>query len=117
MAILAAMIMAQNVRESRAPLYGAPNVDRSLVMRKVAEGALSFREARFYSIDDAGEAPDAAGADAAGGAPGEGRAGAEAAGEAGHGPGGTETAGRGDAGGAKAGDDTRGGADGGRLSP
>lgn len=114
MAILAAMIMAQNVRESKAPLYGAPNVDRSLVMRKVAEGALSFREARFYSIDDAGEAPGAAGAEAGGGAPGEGRAGARGAGEAG--PGGTETAGRGDAGGAKAGDDTRGGADGGRRS-
>jgi hypothetical protein len=57
MAVLVAMILIQNVREARAPLYGPPNVDRSLVMRKVSEGALSFKEARFYSTDDAGDAP------------------------------------------------------------
>jgi hypothetical protein len=61
MTVLAAMIMIQNVREARAPLYGAPNVDRSLVMRKVSEGSLSFTEARFYSVDDPGGAPTPAG--------------------------------------------------------
>jgi hypothetical protein len=62
MAILAAMIVIENVRQSSAPLYGAPNVDRSLVMQKVAGGSLSFKEARFYSIEDAGAAADGAGA-------------------------------------------------------
>lgn len=46
--VLAVLILLQNVRESTAPLYGPPTVDKELVMSKVESGAVSFKEARFY---------------------------------------------------------------------
>ena len=49
---LAVLMLVANVRESKAPLYGPPTVDRKVVMNKVASGALSFTEARFYSRED-----------------------------------------------------------------
>jgi hypothetical protein len=46
--VLAVFILVQNVRESKAPLYGPPTVDKKAVMSKVETGDLSFKEARFY---------------------------------------------------------------------
>jgi len=62
---LALLIVAGNIRDAAAPLYGPPNVDEKEVMSKVKEGRLSFDEARFYSAEDrhpaatpAGSTPD-----------------------------------------------------------
>jgi hypothetical protein len=49
---LALLILAGNIRDASAPLYGPPNVDEDEVRAKVESGALSFREAEFYSIED-----------------------------------------------------------------
>jgi len=48
---LAVVMLADNVRESSAPLYGPPTVDEETVMRKVERGELSFREASFYVVE------------------------------------------------------------------
>jgi hypothetical protein len=48
---LAVLMLADNVRESSAPLYGPPTVDEETVMRQVEEGRLSFKEAAFYVVE------------------------------------------------------------------
>ena len=58
-AALAVLVLAKNVRESTAPLYGPPTVDKEVVMAKVEAGQLSFVEARFYVLEeDGGGVPD-----------------------------------------------------------
>lgn len=49
---LVAFILAGNIRDAGAPLYGPPNVDEEDVRSKVEGGSLSFEEARFYSIEE-----------------------------------------------------------------
>ena len=51
-AALSLLILAGNIRDAGAPLYGPPNVDQKEVMSKVESGWLSFEEARFYSPEE-----------------------------------------------------------------